>query len=483
MPRTKKKLHQHILHHTKHFFIPHKGNNHKPHALRGPALRIYSSALIIVKLFVTGFLFTLYPSTAEFSAITSSQILSLTNQSRQEAGVAPLTLNSKLNNAAQLKGKDMIADNYFAHTAPDGTTPWSFLKQAGYSYTAAGENLAMDFTEAESVHEALMNSESHRKNILNSKYKEMGIAVVTGPINGRDTILLVEFFGAPYVASATTQTTTTPTTTTKTQAAATTAPPPSISSYQAQLSDQSEQELAIKTLEEVSFWAEFKNTGSAAWTRSGNYFLALNVTNPAGRTSSFQHSTWLAYYRPAVLDQDRVNPGEVGRFTFKLKAPEEAGIYKEAFGLVAENLGWLSGGTIELPIVVVAPPEQATDKTVEVITTPTEPTITPPPTTAPPPPTPEPTTNTNAQVQAAHLETIVPQEKGTVAKIIDYAREFYLVILIFVMIALLINIAVKVRVQHPHIIFQSTAVIVLALVALSLKPHFLEKIPDVLRII
>ena len=61
-----------------------------------------------------------------------------------------------------------------------------------------------------------------------------------------------------------------------------------------------------------------------------------------------------------------------------MKAPSEAGVYEESFGLVAEELAWLEGGSIELPIVVVAPPERSTEFEVEFIevplgTTPTEP--------------------------------------------------------------------------------------------------------------
>jgi uncharacterized protein YkwD len=52
----------------------------------------------------------------------------------------------------------------------------------------------MNFTSADSVHQALMNSPSHKKNLLNPKYDEVGLAMATGYIDGKKTNVLVEFF-------------------------------------------------------------------------------------------------------------------------------------------------------------------------------------------------------------------------------------------------------------------------------------------------
>lgn len=521
MRENKPKFHHKVIHHckrvkhhAKHFFIPHSGNDHKPHALRAPAIRIYASLLILIKLFVTGFLFLAYPSLGEFASITTSEILVLTNASRSQENVAPLTLNVKLNQAAQLKAQDMIADNYFAHTAPDGTKPWAFLKEAGYSYQAAGENLAMDFTNAESVHTAFMNSPSHQKNILNSKYTEMGIAIISGKLDGRDTILLVEFFGKPYeVAQAAPLPTPTPTPTTEPKPAPAPTPTPTPKPapqplyYKAELSDQSAKELGIKPLERISYWVDFKNTGTATWTNEGQYFVALNVTNPASRTSSFQDETWIEYYRPAKLSQKEVKPGEIGKFEFYLKSPEQAGAYEEDFGLVAENLTWIDGGSIELPIVVVAQPELITETTVE--KTGADGTTQPKTNTNVNQATPSPTnanlnvnqpivaiTNANQNVNQETIpapseekqiivkaENIGEKKEGFTGKIIEYSQRFYLIFLVFIVIVLLINILVEIKVQHPHIITQAVLIIILTGAAILVRPHFLEKIPQMLKII
>ncbi|OGY47107.1 MAG: hypothetical protein A2840_00385 [Candidatus Buchananbacteria bacterium RIFCSPHIGHO2_01_FULL_47_11b] len=179
----------------KDFFIPHKGNNHRPRGLRPKSLATYALLAVGVKVFVTGFLFFTYPTPAQLSAIVSQRIIELHNEARLEAGLEPLVLNASLIDAATRKGLDMLEQQYFAHDTPDGKRPWEWINRSQYDYVYAGENLALDFTSAEVVQSAFMKSPSHRKNILNPKYREIGVAVLQGDFEGRNTILLVNFFG------------------------------------------------------------------------------------------------------------------------------------------------------------------------------------------------------------------------------------------------------------------------------------------------
>jgi hypothetical protein len=176
------------------YFIPSEGNFHKPKALRPKSLLFYAIIAILIKIIVTGVLFFNYPSPAYLAEIISENIINLVNKSRQENGAAPLILNQKLNDFALEKAGDMISRNYFAHETPEGKKPWQWINRSEYDYVYAGENLAMDFVTAETVHEAFMKSPAHRKNILNPNYKEMGVAVFNGSLGGHQTILLVEFF-------------------------------------------------------------------------------------------------------------------------------------------------------------------------------------------------------------------------------------------------------------------------------------------------
>lgn len=89
----------------------------------------------------------------------------------------------------------MFAGQYWAHTSPTGRDPWSFIVESGYTYLFAGENLARDFGDSKGVVEAWMNSSSHKDNLLNSRYQDVGFAVVNGKYNGYETTLVVQMFG------------------------------------------------------------------------------------------------------------------------------------------------------------------------------------------------------------------------------------------------------------------------------------------------
>lgn len=131
------------------------------------------------------------------TSISVTDLYNLTNQERTDNGLPVLTLNGKLNSAAKAKANHMIANDYWAHVAPDGTTPWSFIVNAGYSYSTAGENLAKNFNTSGGVIAGWMGSATHRANILSSAYKDVGFAAVNGVLQGEETTLVVAMYGAP----------------------------------------------------------------------------------------------------------------------------------------------------------------------------------------------------------------------------------------------------------------------------------------------
>jgi hypothetical protein len=182
----------------KKIFIPCELNKYKPRFLGGKFLLYYALVLLILKLAVMPFLFY-FPHTAFFADLTKISLFELANASRQNLGFYPLEENQALNEAAYLKAEDMLEKGYFAHYSPEGITPWYWLERSGYDYTAAGENLAVGFLESEQVHRAWMDSPSHKKNILNPNYREMGIAVLRGDFQGGQTALVVQFFGNPKI--------------------------------------------------------------------------------------------------------------------------------------------------------------------------------------------------------------------------------------------------------------------------------------------
>ena len=110
-------------------------------------------------------------------------------------GLQPLTENQKLDEAAQLKAQNMVQDNYFNHTSPTGVTPWFWFLQAGYKYKYAGENLAIGFYDSQEVYNAWLNSPTHKANIVNPNYTEVGTAVLGG-FGPNNSIIVVQEFGS-----------------------------------------------------------------------------------------------------------------------------------------------------------------------------------------------------------------------------------------------------------------------------------------------
>lgn len=134
--------------------------------------------------------------------VTPPKIIELTNRARVANGLATLSENPKLSQAARSKAQDMLKNDYFAHTSPSGKDPWYWMKKEGYEYKAAGENLAINFTNAKEQQSAWMDSKTHRANILNGQYQEIGVAVVEGKIDGQNSIVTVQMFGTPLYAPA-----------------------------------------------------------------------------------------------------------------------------------------------------------------------------------------------------------------------------------------------------------------------------------------
>ena len=184
-----------------HLFLPHESNNQKAKILHSSSLSVLAITLVVFQ-FLLSNLSHIAPQVLGYAAnIKPSEVIRLTNEKRAQAGLAPLAENSKLSEAARAKGNDMLAKGYWAHFAPDGTSPWSFFLSFGYKYRYAGENLARDFSSDHLAVEAWMASPTHKENILNANYKDIGIGVVEGSLSGADTTIIVQFFGSPLTST------------------------------------------------------------------------------------------------------------------------------------------------------------------------------------------------------------------------------------------------------------------------------------------
>lgn len=178
------------------WILPHKDTHKKAHLISWEGLVIYILLFILLQVSFSIIGYTKPGVLGIAGNIDSKRLIELTNSERQKSGLSPLSENGALDQAAELKAQNMFQENYWAHFAPSGKTPWDFISGAGYKFNYAGENLAKNFTSAEAVVAAWMASQTHRDNLLNSKYKDIGIAVVEGVLNGQKTILVVQEFGA-----------------------------------------------------------------------------------------------------------------------------------------------------------------------------------------------------------------------------------------------------------------------------------------------
>ncbi len=192
-------LHSHVRKQVKLALVPHKANHFRPHAIRRSGIALIVAIVVVLQL---GYNFLANGNVLGTEAqVTTSELLSATNKERERQGQAALRVSPELNKAAQLKAKNMFAAQYWAHNAPDGTTPWHWFGLAGYSYSEAGENLAKNFTTSDAIVAAWMASPTHRANILKSAYQDVGFAVMDGELQGKPTSIVVALYGKPEATS------------------------------------------------------------------------------------------------------------------------------------------------------------------------------------------------------------------------------------------------------------------------------------------
>ena len=130
--------------------------------------------------------------------LSDQAFLDETNTARMESGLLSLIENVELTAAAKAKAEDMLQYGYWNHFRPsDNKAPWDFIKESGYSYRVAGENLARGFVTASGTTNAWLASPTHRANLLSVKYTDVGFATVSGTDqNGAPAFITVQMFGS-----------------------------------------------------------------------------------------------------------------------------------------------------------------------------------------------------------------------------------------------------------------------------------------------
>lgn len=158
--------------------------------------------LSVFAIFSFGFNFFIQSGVKAQSSSTAVDIDNLLfqhNKIRKENFLPEFKYNSRLSTSASLKGYEMVIYDCWSHYCPEGKSPWKFFEESFYEFVIAGENLAEGFFEVNDVMDAWMNSKSHKDNILNSEFTEIGFSVLDtdylGKVNNK---LVVVHFGKSF---------------------------------------------------------------------------------------------------------------------------------------------------------------------------------------------------------------------------------------------------------------------------------------------
>ena len=184
-----------LMRKLRHWFTPHMSNNFRAKLLHNSGIFVIIGIVLVGNLFLRLLDNPALHILGFTSSVTIDEVVRATNETRAAQGLKALSYNEKLADAARRKVANMFEENYWAHYSPSGKSPWVWFNAAGYNYVYAGENLAKDFGNTTRLMQAWMDSPTHRDNIVNSKYSEIGVAVVPGTLQGQETVLVVQLFG------------------------------------------------------------------------------------------------------------------------------------------------------------------------------------------------------------------------------------------------------------------------------------------------
>jgi uncharacterized protein YkwD len=187
----------------KHFrlwFVPYKGNDYHPHILHTHRAIYFSSFFVGLKvlLFIIAIAIPAEVYLApDILAKEEDAIISMTNEVRRREGLPVLLENDLLKRSTTMKTVDMASREYFAHENPDGRRLPDLLEDVGYSYTMAGENLAMGVATASDILQSWTKSPKHYANIVESNFTEQGVHIVSGMSSGWPVVYVAHHFGKP----------------------------------------------------------------------------------------------------------------------------------------------------------------------------------------------------------------------------------------------------------------------------------------------
>lgn len=115
---------------------------------------------------------------------SEQRMMELVNVERAKRGLTVLRVEENLVSIARKHSRDMFERKYFSHYSPEGKDVGFRAREGGIEFTLVGENLAYA-PDVEMAHTGLMNSEGHRKNILDTAWTRIGVGVIDGDVYGK----------------------------------------------------------------------------------------------------------------------------------------------------------------------------------------------------------------------------------------------------------------------------------------------------------
>lgn len=148
--------------------------------------------------------FSVFPYIALAGNTNAEALLSLTNKYRVSQGLNPISNNAQLEAAARERANELLEKGYFGHQDGRKNRYWIAARDAGYEDILIGENLACGFSwGVRYAFKSWLKSSSHKENLLDPRWNDVGIAVVRGNLNYKlcnhdnDYVIVAVFGGKP----------------------------------------------------------------------------------------------------------------------------------------------------------------------------------------------------------------------------------------------------------------------------------------------
>lgn len=178
-----------------------KGSHHRhnKHYLKTYSPYLPLLLIVIIGLAINTFWLQRTTVLGVHTNLSDTALLESTNLERSRVQSDDLRINPELAAAAHAKAQDMVDNDYWSHNTPNGKAPWNFIKESGYAYDAAAENLAYGFTNAPATVTGWMNSKQHRENLLHPTFSEVGFGIATSQdyLGKGPTTVIVAMYGSP----------------------------------------------------------------------------------------------------------------------------------------------------------------------------------------------------------------------------------------------------------------------------------------------